>query len=138
MDVLGGALIDPAAIAAAEPWPADLPWVAPSAGEFDITAESVRPPYLGLFEVRVERVQPGCLLHVAVRDLPIARAGMRARLWDWSRRPLGRETNALFMQYELTLAAADAGHTLRFEPRLHGGAPDPLPPLRPATVGTVT
>ena len=138
MEVLGGALIDPAAIAVPQPWPADLPWVAPSAGEFDIAAESVRPPYLGLFEVRVERRQPGCVLYVATRDVPIARSGTRAWLWNWARRPLARQVNTLFLQQELAHCAAESGHTLRFEVRAHAGAPDPLPPLRRAEVGTAT
>jgi hypothetical protein len=91
-----------------------------------------------LFEVRVERRQPGCVLHVATRDVPIARSGVRAWLWSWGGRPLARQVNTLFLQDELALAAAESEHTLRFEVRAHAGGPEPLPPLRRAEVGTAT
>ena len=36
MEVLGGDLVAKEALTSPIPWPNDLPWVAPSAGEFDI------------------------------------------------------------------------------------------------------
>lgn len=53
MEIIDGDMVSPAAIVAPKPWPDDMPWVAPSAGEFRVQAEHERPPYLGTFEIRV-------------------------------------------------------------------------------------
>ncbi len=121
----------PEAIAFPTPWPADLPWVAPSAGEFDITAEQERPPYLGVFEFRVYRRPSGCSAHVFVRDLPVVRRGFKASLWSRPWMPVTREPNLGALRADVFAAAASVGQQVQFETREHDGIPEPLPPLRP-------
>ncbi len=135
MDVLGGDMIAPDAITAPAPWPDDLPWVAPSAGEFDIEAEHQRPPYLGIFEFRVCREAAGCSLHLFLRDLPPVRTGVRARLWQQPWQPLTRAANLAFLRAEAESTAHRNGHAVRFAIEDHPGVPEPLPALR-QQVGT--
>lgn len=130
-DVLGGDMVAREAIASPRPWPADLPWVAPSDGEFDIEAESQRPPYLGIFEARVYRRPTGCSVHLFLRDFPPIHAGIKARLWSHPWMPLTRLPNLHFLQADARAIAADEGHTVLFEIHEHDGVPEPLAPIRP-------
>jgi hypothetical protein len=132
LEILGGDLVAPDAIESPQPWPIDIPWVAPSAGEFDIEAETQRPPYLGIFEFRVYRRPSGCSLHLFLRDFPPVRSGLKARLWTRSWLPLTRLPNLHFLQWDVRSVAEQEGHGVRFEVRDHEGAPDPLPPIRPS------
>ncbi|MFQ5599128.1 MAG: hypothetical protein ACE5G2_01090 [Candidatus Krumholzibacteriia bacterium] len=132
MEILGGDMIAREAIESPEPWPADLPWVAPSAGEFDIKAERERPPYLGLFELRVHRRPTGCSLHLFTRDLPPVRHGLKAKLWARRWQPLTRTPNLQFLEADVRAVAERENHDVQFEIRDHEGVPEPLPPIRPA------
>lgn len=138
MEILGGPLLDAEATVAHEPWPEDLPWVAPSAGEFDITAENQRPPYLGIFEMRVERQTPGCIVHLALRDFPLNASTMGVWLWNWSRRPLTWRANVDFLERELSCTATEFGHDVLVDVVTHSGVPEALPPLRRQEVGAAS
>jgi hypothetical protein len=131
LEILGGALVAREAIASPIPWPADLPWVAPSAGEFDIAAEQNRPSYLGVFEFRVYRRPSGCSAHIFVRDLPVPRRGFRASLWTRPWMPLTNGPNLGALRADVLAAAAQVNLEVQFEIREHAGTPEPLPPLRP-------
>jgi len=130
-EVLGGAMVARQAIDTPAEWPHDMPWVAPSAGEFDIQAESVRPPYLGIFEARVYRQPTGCSVHLFVRDFPPVRGGLRAKLWSRAWMPLTRIPNLHFLQMDVRSIARQENHTVLFEMREHDGVPEPLRPIRP-------
>lgn len=131
LDVLGGSLVPRAAIAAPLPWPEDLPWAAPSAGEFDIHLEQARPPYLGIVEFRVYRRPSGCSAHVFVRDLPVPRSGPMAWLWKHAWMPLQSAANLAFLRADVLAAAEEQGQRVQFESQEHEGVPTPLPPIRP-------
>ena len=131
LDVLGGRLVPPDAIATPLPWPDDLPWAAPSAGEFDIQAEQERPPYLGIVEFRIYRRPSGCSAHVFVRDLPVRRTGFMAWLWRHSWMPLQSQANLAFLRADVQTAAQEQKLSVQFETREHDGVPAPLPPIRP-------
>jgi hypothetical protein len=126
LEILDGDLIDPAARLAGRPWPADMPWVAPSAGEFDVAAEHERPPYLGTFEIRVQRAPTGCTLHTILQDFPAARRGSAAKLWERPDQPMARTANLDFLQQEIRAAAREAGHDVRFEITDVPGVPERL------------
>lgn len=131
MEVLGGELVARDAIASPAAWPDDLPWVAPSAGEFDAAKEVVRPPYLGVFEFRVYRRPTGCSLHQFLRDFPPISHGWKARIWKREWMPLTRMPNLEFLAADVRAAARQENHDVLFEIRDHEGTPEPLPPLRP-------
>ena len=133
LDILGGAILAREALASPMPWPDDLPWAAPSAGEFDIQAEQQRPPYLGVVEFRVYRRPGGCSAHLFVRDLPPTRRGLLA--WVWSRpwMPFTAAPNLAFLRADVQAAAQESGHRVQFDSREHDGAPAPLPPIRALT-----
>ena len=131
MDVLGGDLVAREAIQSPIPWPDDLPWVAPSAGEFDEKKEIVRPPYLGIFEFRVYRRPIGCSLHLFLRDFPPLRQGWKAKLWSRDWMPLTRLPNLHFLEADVRAVARQENHGVQFEVRDHEGVPEPLPPIRP-------
>lgn len=130
LEILGGGLLDPHASREPMPWPPDLPWAAPTAGEFDIQAEQVRPPYLGVFELRVYRRPSGCTLHLFVRDLPLLRHGLKASLWSRPWMPLTEPTNLGFLRAEISQTALEQNHKVQFEMRSHDGIPQPLAPIR--------
>ncbi len=130
-DVLGGDMVAREAIESPIPWPQDLPWVAPSDGEFDIKAELERPPYLGIFEGRVYRRPTGCSVHLFLRDFPPLRQGIKAKLWSHPWIPLTRVPNLNFLQGDVRSVARQEGHTVLFEMREHEGVPEPLAPIRP-------
>lgn len=129
-EVLGGDMVAPEAIDAASPWPDDLPWVAPSDGEFDIEAEFERPPYLGVFEARVCRRPTGCSVHLFLRDFPPIRSGVKTKLWSHPWMPMTRIPNLHFLQSDVRAIARRENHTVLFEMRHHEGVPEPLPPIR--------
>jgi len=131
LDILGGSLVPSAAITAPLPWPEDLPWAAPSAGEFDVRAEQQRPPYLGVVEFRVYRRPSGCSVHVFVRDLPVPHRGFMAWLWRHAWMPLQSAPNLAFLRADVQIAATEQGQRVQFESQAHDGVPAPLPPIRP-------
>ena len=130
MEVVGGDLVAPEAIASPQPWPDDLPWVAPSAGEFDEKKEVVRPPYLGIFELRVYRRPIGCSLHLFLRDFPPTQHGWKAKLWRREWMPLTRMPNLHFFEAEIRAQARQENLGVQFDLRDHDGVPEPLPPIR--------
>ena len=130
-EILGGAIVPREAITSPLGWPEDLPWAAPSAGEFDIEAEQQRPPYLGVFELRVYRRPSGCNVHVFVRDLPLARRGLKGWLVARPWLPLTSAPNIAFLRADVQGVARELDHAVQFEERTHDGIPEPLPPLRP-------
>ncbi len=121
-EVRSGTLVAPEAIAAHRPWPDDLPWVAPTAGEF-IDSENQRNSYLGIFELRVERSVTGCVLHAMLVDLPPAERGLAGRIWKQPWAPLCSRANTAFLQQEIAAAAGELGHTIRFELHPRVGVP---------------
>lgn len=104
-------------------WPADIPWVAPSAGEF-IETERGASCYRGLFEIRVQRRASGCELHTLLVDVPPAATGLAARLWKQPWAPLGSAANVAFLQHEIAAAARAQGAAVHFQPRPHSGVPE--------------
>lgn len=122
-EILGGEVVSPAAILERRPWPEDLQWVAPSAGEFDIHNETDRPPYLGIFETRVQRTRNGCTLHVLLLDFPATRQGLGARLWKQPWQPLTSRPNLDFLRKEVSATAREHDHTVRFEEHPLPGTP---------------
>lgn len=130
LEILGGGLLDPRAREDPMPWPEDIPWAAPTAGEFDIEAERVRPPYMGIFELRIYRRPSGCTLHLFVRDLPLLQRGLKASLWSRPWMPLTEPTNLGFLRAEISQTAREADHRLQFEMQHHDGIPQPLAPIR--------
>jgi len=137
-EVLGGEMVAPDAIGTPMPWPSDLPWVAPSDGEFDIKAESVRPPYLGIFEARVYRQPTGCSVHLFLRDFPPVLSGIRSKLWSQAWMPLTRVPNLHFLQMDVRAIAHQENHSVLFEMREHDGVPEPLRPVRPIEEALLT
>jgi hypothetical protein len=121
-EVRGGALVAPAALAVPRPWPADLPWVAPSAGEF-IDSEKLRASYLGIFELRVERQATGCSVHARLVDFPPATHGLAARVWQRAWAPARQVANVAFLQSEIAAAAAGLGHTVHCTVHTRPGIP---------------
>lgn len=120
MEILAGAILPPAATLATRPWPADMPWAAPSSGEFDVRREHERPPYLGTFEIRVQRTAAGCTLHTIVQDLPVARDGRGAHRDDF---PLRSRANVAFLEQEIAAVARESGVKTTFEITERGGVP---------------
>jgi hypothetical protein len=129
LEILGGDLVAREALDSPQPWPIDIPWVAPSAGEFDVDAET--HPYLGIFEFRVYRRPSGCSLHLFLRDFPPVRRGIKSKLLSKPWLPLARLPNLHFLQWDVRAVAEQEHHAVQFEIRDHEGAPDPLPPIRP-------
>jgi hypothetical protein len=136
-EILGGEVVSPAAILEHRAWPEDLPWVAPSAGEFDIHNETERPPYLGIFETRVQRTRGGCTLHVLLLDFPATRSGLGARMWQQPWHPMTAQPNLDFLRKEITSAAREGNHTVRFEKRVIAGTPTGLRAARIETAPAV-
>ena len=126
MEILDGDMVSPAAIAVPQPWPADMPWVAPSAGELRVQAEHEHPPYLGSFEIRVQRTAQGCTLHTILQDFPPVGSGLRGWIWSQPWQPMKRAPNLDYLQKELQATARAASHTLRFEIEDHPGLPERL------------
>lgn len=126
MQILAGEMLPPAATLASRPWPADMPWVAPSAGEFDVRLEHERPPYLGTFEIRVQRTALGCTLHTILQDLPAARQGHGAKLANWDAAPLRRSANVEFLKQEIAAAGRESGLETTFEITDRPGVPQRL------------
>lgn len=122
-EVRGGNMVAPAARLGGRPWPADMPWVAPSAGEF-LDSEKQRAGYLGLFEIRVERVRTACILHTILVDFPAVQEGFNASLWSKSWQPLRSAANVAFLRREIDSAARSLGHTVRFEEQQLAGVPE--------------
>ena len=137
-DVLGGDMVAREALTSPMPWPDDLPWVAPSDGEFDIQAESVRPPYLGIFESRVYRRPTGCSLHLFLRDFPPIHSGIKSKLWSHPWMPLTRIPNLHFLRGDVRSAARQEHHAVAFEMHEHEGVPEPLAPIRPVESASLT
>jgi hypothetical protein len=134
-EVRGGALVDPAAVAARRPWPDDMPWVAPSAGEF-ISAEKARSSYLGIFELRVERSDTGCVLHAWLVDFPPAAGRLATHIWKQAWAPLRGAASAEFLRREIGASAHEQELAVRFETQARAGVParprflfDPAPPV---------
>jgi hypothetical protein len=113
-EIRGGSVVSDAARLDGSPWPADIPWAAPSAGEF-IDSESRRRAYLGIFEIRVERAAAGCTLHTLLVDFPPAERGFRALLGTRPWAPLRRGANLAFLRSEVEATARAAGHDVQFE-----------------------
>ena len=126
MEILDGDMVSPAAIAVPKTWPADMPWVAPSAGEFRVLAEDEHPPYLGTFEIRVQRTATGCTLHTILQDFPPVGSGLRGWIWSQPWQPLKRTPNLDYLQRELLATAGAANHTLHFQVEDHPGIPERL------------
>ena len=125
MEILDGGMVSPVAVAVPKPWPTDMPWLAPSAGEFHIEAEQERP-YLGTFEIRVQRTATGCTLHTILQDFPPVSTGLRGWIWSQPWQPMKRTTNLDYLRKELQSTAGAANHTLRFEIEDHPGIPERL------------
>lgn len=113
-EIHGGEMVSDAATLDGRPWPADIPWAAPSAGEF-LDSEEQRRTYLGIFEIRIERAALGCTLHALLVDFPPVERGFRASLWEKPWAPLRHRTNLDFLRSELAATAHAAGHDVRFE-----------------------
>jgi hypothetical protein len=122
-EIRGGEMLSPAARLASRPWPADMPWVAPSAGEFS-DAERQRESYYGIFEIRVQRTRSGCLLHTTLIDFPLAEGGLRASLWSKPWQPMRRAANLAFLHKEIETSAREKGYEVRFEIQDLPGLPE--------------
>jgi len=133
LEILGGDTVEPAAVLEHRPWPEDFGWVAPSAGEFDIQSVRNRPPYLGVFETRVQRTPAGCTLHLMLIDFPVARAGRGARWWQQPWQPMTAVPNMDFLRVEIESVARAAGHAVRFEASRVPGTPAGLRAAHVAT-----
>ena len=120
-EVRGGEAVSPAAQLDRRPWPTDLPWVAPSAGEF-IDKEKDRP-YYGIFEIRVERTANGCLLHTYLVDFPLADRGAGAALMDKAWSPLRSTANLEFLRAQVQQLAKEAGIEVALSPVALAGMP---------------
>lgn len=121
-EIRGGESVSPAAALEGRPWPADIPWVSPSAGEF-IDSEKAKSSYLGIFEFRVERTAEGCALHALLVDFPPAETGLGARLWSKPWQPLRCSTNLAYLRREIEASAKELGHTASFVEDHRPGAP---------------
>jgi hypothetical protein len=124
-EVRGGQMVSPAARVERRSWPDDMPWVAPSAGEF-IDSELEKSSYLGIFELRVERTPTGCNLHTVLIDFPPVTSGFNANLWQKPWQPMRSTANIEFLRRELTSAAKSLDHTVRFEVEERAGTPERL------------
>jgi len=120
-EIRGGEGVAPAATVDRRPWPEDMPWVAPSAGEF-IDSETDKA-YLGIFEIRVERVGAGCRLHTALIDFPVARQGLGAAAMDQPWSPMRSAANLEFLRAQVQQVAREQGHEVRFLPTALDGTP---------------
>jgi hypothetical protein len=121
-EIRAGDSVAPAAVLERRPWPADMPWVAPSAGEF-IDSEKQRAAYLGIFEIRVERASAGCVLHTALVDFPAVRRGIKAAFVDKPWTPLRQQCNLEFLRTQVQQVAHELGHQVRFESAALAGTP---------------
>jgi hypothetical protein len=128
LEVRGGEMVSPAAVLESRPWPEDIPWVAPSAGEF-IDSEKARSSYLGIFEFRIQRTATGCSLHTLLVDFPPTETGFGAKLWAKPWQPMRRAANLAYLRREVEATASELGHTVRFEVEDRPGAPV-RPPFR--------
>jgi hypothetical protein len=122
LDIRGGEMVSPAAVLEHRPWPADVPWAAPSAGEFT-DSEKQRDSYLGIFELRVERTSDGCNLHTTLVDFPPVESGFGAKLLSKPWQPMQRAANVAFLRREIESTARSLGHTVRFEVEDRPGTP---------------
>lgn len=125
-EIRGGEIVSNSAQVLGRQWPADMPWVAPSAGEF-IQNEQHRTAYLGIFEIRVERTAEGCSLHTLLVDFPPAQKGLAAGWAGKPWAPMRRNANLDFLRGQVTEAARESGHTVTFTIEdLDGPPPRPL------------
>jgi len=122
LEIRGGESVSPAAVVESRPWPDDIPWVSPSAGEF-IDSEKAKSSYLGIFEFRVQRTASGCSLHTLLVDFSPSETGLGARLWSKSWQPLRRSTNLAYLRREIEASAKELGHSVRFVEEDQPGAP---------------
>lgn len=121
-EIRGGRAIAPAAVLARRPWPEDMPWVAPSAGEFT-DSEQQKKAYLGIFEIRVERRGDGCTLHTALVDFPATDAGLEAGWLSQPWHPLRRDANLAFLKTQITAVARDLNCRVTFVEEDRSGTP---------------
>jgi len=125
-EIRGGEIVSNSAQVLGRQWPADMPWVAPSAGEF-IQNEQHKTAYLGIFEIRVERTADGCALHTLLVDFPPAEKGMAAGWLDKPWAPMRRNANLDFLRAQITDVARELGHGAKFTIEdLDGTPPRPL------------
>jgi hypothetical protein len=122
LEVRGGEMVSGAAILEQRPWPADIPWVAPSAGEFT-DSEKQRSSYLGIFEFRIERTSSGCTIHTTLFDFPPAESGFLAKWGTKPWQPMRRAVNLAFLRREIGSTAHELGLTVRFEEQQVPGTP---------------
>lgn len=127
-EIRGGEIVSGAARVDGRPWPADMPWVAPSAGEF-IHNEKRDTAYLGIFEIRVERAAAGCVLHTLLVDFPPAERGLASGWFGKSWAPMRRHANLDFLRAQVLGAASEQEHTVQFVLEELPGAP-PRPRFR--------
>jgi hypothetical protein len=122
LEVRGGEMVSPAAILENRPWPADIPWVAPSAGEFT-DSEKQRSSYLGIFEFRIERSDSGCTIHTTLFDFPPVENGFFAKWGAEPWQPMRRTANLAFLRREIDSTGQALGLTVRFEEQQLPGTP---------------
>lgn len=127
-EIRGGEIVSNAARVLGQQWPADMPWVAPSAGEF-VHNEKHTTAYLGIFEIRVERTAQGCAVRTLLVDFPPAERGMAAGWVDKPWAPMRRTANLDFLRAQITGVARDLGHTVTFVIQDLDGTP-PRPAFR--------
>jgi hypothetical protein len=121
-EIRGGDSVSPAAVLERRPWPEDMPWVAPSAGEFT-ESEKQKLSYLGIFEIRVERTPQGCKLHTVLVDFPPAQQGVRAAFVDKPWSPMRSLANLEFLRVQVRQVARELGHEVRFTTNELEGTP---------------